>query len=420
VQIERFGHAAIRVRDLSVAESFYGSLLGFAVAHRYPDDNEVIFRVGNDDQLLVQAVGRQAAKADPALPGLHHIAFVVAGGEPGLQRMRERLEQNDVAYRTLDHGDHRSVYFHDPDGNQVELYHAPERIRRTPRATTALQCARAFVYGNARRVERALFEVVFEEGDGESLVSALSAYRNGDGGFGHALEPDLRAPSSQPLHTETALLMLKQAGVRRSDIADTCCDYLAGVARNDAALPAFTAGALDYPAAAHWQAGFGAQPSLDRTCGIVASLAWHGAKHPWFEAARMACLKHIESADIDEAHHLRYAFEAAEVLLDGATRNRTLTRLRSMLDRAEFFVAETPVARYGLTPLHFVPTQDTTARRVFDDALIERHLDDLGACQNDDGGWPIRFDPPSDGARIEWRGNWTLEALMTLRAWGRL
>jgi len=285
VQIERFGHAAIRVRDLSVAESFYGSLLGFAVAYRYPDDNEVIFRVGNDDQLLVQAVGRQAAKADPALPGLHHIAFVVAGGEPGLQRMRERLEQNDVAYRTLDHGDHRSVYFHDPDGNQVELYQAPERIRRTPRATTALQCARAFVYGNARRVERALFEVVFEEGDGESLVSALSAYRNGDGGFGHALEPDLRAASSQPLHTETALLMLKQAGVRRSDIADTCCDYLAGVARNDAALPAFTAGALDYPAAAHWQAGFGAQPSLDRTCGIVASLAWHGAKHPWFGAS---------------------------------------------------------------------------------------------------------------------------------------
>ena len=120
------------------------------------------------------------------------------------------------------------------------------------------------------------------------------------------------------------------------------------------------------------------------------------------------------------AHHLRYAFEAAEVLLDGATRNRTLTRLRSMLDRAEFFVAEAPVARYGLTPLHFVPTRETTARRVFDDALIERHLDDLGACQNDDGGWPIRFDPPSDGARIEWRGNWTLEALMTLRAWGRL
>ena len=228
-----------------------------------------------------------------------------------------------------------------------------------------MERARTFVYENARRVDRALFESVFESGDGDALVAALDAYRNADGGFGHALEPDLRTPSSQPLHTETALLMLKQAGVRRPDIADACCDYLAGVARADTALPAFTADALNYPAAAHWQAGFGAQPSLDRTCGIVASLAWHGAKHPWFEKARTACLKHVESADIDEAHHLRYAFAAAEILLEDGARDRALTRLRKMLDRAEFFVIETPVERYGLTPLHFVPTRgQRRARRV--------------------------------------------------------
>ena len=279
MQIERFGHAAIRVRDLSVAESFYGSLLGFAVAHRYPDDNEVIFRVGSDDQLLVQAVGAHAAKADPALPGLHHIAFVVAGGESGLSRVRERLEQNDVDMPRA--GSRRSPFRVFPRSGRQPGGVVPRAGTVRSRSDAApLARARAFVYANARRVDRALFETVFESCDGDALVAALSAYRNGDGGFGHALEPDLRTPSSQPLHTETALLMLKQAGIRRPDIADACCDYLAGIARADEALPAFTAGALDYPAAAHWQAGFGAQPSLDRTCGIVASLAWHGAKHP--------------------------------------------------------------------------------------------------------------------------------------------
>jgi len=418
MRIERFGHAAIRVRDLAVAESFYGSVLGFSVAHRYPDDDEVMFQVGNDDQLLVQAVGRDAPKADPALPGLHHIVFVVAGGEGGLGRMRERLAQNDVEHRLLDHGDHRSVYFHDPDGNQVELYHAPERKR--PVSGSPLDRARAFVYESARRVDRAMFETAFESRDGEELVAALSAYRNADGGFGHALEPDLRTPSSQPLHTEAALGTLKLAGLRRPDIANACCDYLARVSRADSALPAFTSDALDYPAAGHWQSGFGAQPSLDRACGIVASLAWHGAMHPWFDAARVACAEHVQSADIDEAHHLRYAFEAAEVLLEGAARDRALVRLRAMLDHADLFVTDTPVDRYGLTPLHFVPTPDCAARAVFDDGLIERHLEDLLAHQCDDGGWPIRFDPPSDGARIEWRGNWTVDALITLRAWGRL
>lgn len=405
--VERFGHAAIRVRDLSVAESFYGSLLGFPVAHRWPDDNEMMFQVGKGDELLVQAVGPNAPMADPALPGLHHIAFVVAGGETGLDRMRARLEQNGVACRLLDHGDHRSVYFHDPDGNQVELYHAPQQSRSV--SGTPFARARHFIFSNARRVDRAMFETIFEKtfqgGDGEALVNALNAYRNVDGGFGHALEPDLRTPSSQPLHCETALMMLKQAGVCRPDFADACCDYLAQVARSDCALPAFTQDALDYPAAAHWQSGFGAQPSVDRACGIVASLAWHGATHPWFVAARAACSKHIQSADIDEAHHLRYAFEAAEALLEGPARERTLVRLRSMLEHADFFVAETPVERYGLTPLQFVAAPDSAARAVFDDTSIERHLEDLLARQSEDGGWPIRFDPPSDAARTEWRGS---------------
>jgi catechol 2,3-dioxygenase-like lactoylglutathione lyase family enzyme len=418
MSVERFGHAAIRVRDLGAAESFYGSLLGFSVTHRWPADNEVMFQVGKGDELLVQAVGSDAPMADPKLPGLHHIAFVVAGGATGLDRMRVRLERNGIACRLLDHGAHRSVYFHDPDGNQVELYHAPEQSRVV--SGTPLERARRFIFGNARRVDRAMFETVFKGGDAEALVRALNAYRNADEGFGHALEPDLRAPSSQPLHCETALAMLKQAGVRRPDLADACCNYLARVARPDCALPALTMDALDHPAAAHWQAGFGAQPSLNRACGIVASLAWHGATHPWFEAARAACSKHIQSADIDEAHDLRYAFEAAEALLEGATRERTLVRLRSMLDRADFFVAETPVERYGLTPLQFVAAPDSVARAVFDEASIQRHLDDLLARQNEDGGWPIHFDPPSEAARTEWRGNWTVDALITLRAWGRI
>ena len=419
MQIERFGHAAIRVRDLAVAESFYGTLLGFPVVDRYPDDNEVIFGVGQHDHLLVQAVRRDAAKVDPDAPGLHHIAFVVADGEAGLHRAQMRLEQSDVTCRLFDHGEHRSVYFSDPDGNQIELYHAPVPLR-TASLAPPLERARAFIYTNARRVDRAAFEVMFEGANEAVLVAALDAYRNADGGFGHALEPDLRTPLSQPLHTETALMVLKQAGVQRPDIADACCDYLAQAARDDAALPAFTPGALDYPAAAHWQAGFGAEPTLDRTLGVVASLAWHGARHPWFVSARDACLAHLATANFDEAHHLRYAFQAAEALLEGAARAGVLTRLRRMLDRAEFYVSEVPVGHYGLTPLHFVPTPNVAARTVFDEALIQRHIDDLIACQNDNGSWPIRFQPPSEGALVEWRGHWTVEALATLRAWGRL
>lgn len=280
--------------------------------------------------------------------------------------------------------------------------------------------ARDFVYANARQIERARFETLIDGAPPERLVAALAAYRNDDGGYGHGLEPDLRTPASQPLHTETALIVLMNADVRRRDIADECCRFIASIAADGGATPAFLPGALDYPAAPHWQAGFGAVPTLERTLGMVALLAWHGARHPWLDGAIEQCGDFLADARIDEAHHLRYAFMFASIVLKGAARANALQRLRVMLDGAGSYTAETPVERYGVTPLQFVPTPADPARAVFDAALLERHLDDLAASQCDDGGWPIYFQPPSEGAAIEWRGIWTLDALATLRAWGRL
>ena len=48
------------------------------------------------------------------------------------------------------------------------------------------------------------------------------------------------------------------------------------------------------------------------------------------------------------------------------------------------------------------------------------HLDALASRQHDDGGWPIAWTPPSPAAEFEWRGRWTLEALLCLRAYGRI
>jgi hypothetical protein len=81
---------------------------------------------------------------------------------------------------------------------------------------------------------------------------------------------------------------------------------------------------------------------------------------------------------------------------------------------------ETPVRTYGLTPLHFAPAPDSPLRRLFDDAVIEAHLDDLAGRQQNDGGWPIHWAPPEGAATDEWRGRWTLDALRTLRAYGRI
>lgn len=68
---------------------------------------------------------------------------------------------------------------------------------------------RSWMYRNARQVELAVWQYCFENGDADSVLSALSFYQNDDGGFGHALEPDSWNPNSSPYTTLAAINILK-------------------------------------------------------------------------------------------------------------------------------------------------------------------------------------------------------------------
>ena len=59
--------------------------------------------------------------------------------------------------------------------------------------------ARDFMYTHARLLERLLFAVRFEGAPPAAVGKLVAAYQNPDGGLGHALEPDVRCPESQPL-----------------------------------------------------------------------------------------------------------------------------------------------------------------------------------------------------------------------------
>jgi hypothetical protein len=72
------------------------------------------------------------------------------------------------------------------------------------------------------------------------------------------------------------------------------------------------------------------------------------------------------------------------------------------------------------TPLDFAPNPDSIARRLFDEATIEAHLDHLAGSQADDGGWTFNWPAWSPVAASEWRGSRTVDALRTLRTNGRL
>lgn len=282
-----------------------------------------------------------------------------------------------------------------------------------------LERATEFIWCNARLLERALFACRFLDGPTDHLRNALSAYRNPDGGFGHALEPDVRAPTSQPLHVEVALHALKGASVRDVELALRACDFLASVAHDDGSVPIVLASMLNYPRAAHWAELDPPGDSPNPTAALVGLLLYQRVTHPWLERATVWCWQRL-AQPIDEAHALRAALTFLQFAPDRPRAESLATSVARQAYTARYFKAEPGTATYGLTPLQLAPAPDAAGRAAFPDELISAHLDALITRQADDGGWPIAWTPPGPGAALEWRGVLTLEALTILRAYGRI
>src|SRR5438034_9225504 len=112
--------------------------------------------------------------------------------------------------------------------------------------------ARELVYRSGRVLEQRLFESLFDGVGPEGVVSAVLAYRNADGGFGHGLEPDKLAPQSQPLDVQFALQRLTEAGADARELGAAACDFLEIVADERGLVPIVLPSVADYPRAGHW------------------------------------------------------------------------------------------------------------------------------------------------------------------------
>jgi hypothetical protein len=278
--------------------------------------------------------------------------------------------------------------------------------------------AKVFLYTQARLLERLLFAVRFENADPRSVGLLVSAYQNRDGGLGHALEPDLRSPRSQPLFIEIGLRAMHDAGCQDHKLSLSLCSFLETVCDESGLVPPILPDAYESPHASHWR---GPQsPSVNPTASICGLLLDQGINHPWLARTTDTCCDRLIARPPNEAHELECAAVLADHLTDEDTGNRIGSMIASKLKTARFFIPDAPVRDYGLTPLHFAPSPDSRWNALFTSAQLQGHLEDLRTRQMDDGGWPISWKPPGSASECEWRGRWTLQAIDTLVAYGML
>src|SRR5271165_1663037 len=157
-----------------------------------------------------------------------------------------------------------------------------------PMNTPDFNAAAAFVAANARVLDRRRFQRLFEDGPvlGSAPVrDAVAAYRNDDGGFGHALEPDCRAPGSQPAAAEMALRILDEADAWDEDLVRGACDWLVAVAPAEGGAAFVEPTLAGWPHAPWWVPEDGHPASLVATGMIAGTLYARGVSHPWLGGA---------------------------------------------------------------------------------------------------------------------------------------
>ncbi|MEW6420934.1 MAG: hypothetical protein AB1511_04295 [Deinococcota bacterium] len=308
--------------------------------------------------------------------------------------------------------------------------------RLSPEAFTR---ARAFLLERGRPLEAAHFRHVFEGGKPEAVLAALRTYQNTDGGFGQALEPDVRAPESSVLATATALRVLHDLHVPATEpLLAAAVAWLRAQLRVEASgslWPLLPPEAEAHPHAPWWNqtepgelartfGGFRVNPRAE----IVAQLhLWpdllpEGLLSLLTVEARDAVLEGLNPGDVN-GHHVAAVF-AQTPEVPALHREPVLDYLEDVLPTR---VSRTPqdFAAYGINPLAMAPTPASPLARPLEEPLAAA-LTHLLTSQSADGSWAPnwswggQFPEVWPQAELEWRSVRTLEALLTLGAWGRL
>ena len=286
--------------------------------------------------------------------------------------------------------------------------------------TPDFSAAAAFVAANARVLDRRRFERLFEDGPAAPVRDAVAAYRNDDGGFGHALEPDCRAPGSQPAAVAMALHIMDETGAWDEDLVRGACDWLAAVAPAEGGAAFVEATLAGWAHAPWWVPEEGHPASLVATGMIAGTLHARGVSHPWLDGATEVMWNRIAKMDEPGAYEMFGVLAFLQHVPDRERAREVFGRVGPLILERNMVALdpEAPGEVHGV--LSFAPEPDSLARVLFDDATIQAHLDHLAQGQKDDGGWTFNWPAWSPAAELDWRGFLTVDALRSLRANGRL
>ncbi len=299
----------------------------------------------------------------------------------------------------------------------------------------AFERAAGYVRSEARPLEQALFDYHFSGGSRTAVLAALAPYQNADGGFGRALEPDMRSEASSVIATITALEIMRRVHADEDTPGlPAALAYLVDTFDvTSERWPIVPPEVEDAPHAPWWSyadseeafRGFWANP---RAAVVGYLQQFHRlAPSPFLEGVRQGVIADLmRYPQHMEMHDLLAFIDLLET--DGLPREdyeSVLDKLRRALPHS---VVLNPAEwdGYGLKPLDVVRSPASPLAGVIDPSIIDANLDYEIAGQTAGGSWTPAWSwgfVDADAwaaAEREWRGVLTLKKLLLLKAYGRI
>ncbi|RBQ17529.1 hypothetical protein DP939_24480 [Spongiactinospora rosea] len=299
--------------------------------------------------------------------------------------------------------------------------------------TIDITAANRFMIAHARLLDRRRFGLITGDCGPDAAVAALAAYGDTDGdtdgdtggGYGWALEPDLRAPESQPVCALHAFEVFADIAPATSPRAAALCDWLASVTLPDGGLPFALPIAGDTTGTApFWLDADPRRSSLHMTAmlaGIAHRVGAHDpavARHPWLARATGHAMDAIAALEgPGHAIEFRFVLQLLDVLYGAHPEAPAqLRRLAAFLPESGRMPVAGGAPGESLGPLDFAPLPGTPLRALLPADHVAAELERLAAGQLPDGGWTVDWESRTPAGALEWRGWATVRALTILRA----
>lgn len=264
--------------------------------------------------------------------------------------------------------------------------------------------ARKWIYFNARHLDLARFQYLFENGSREAVLSALSEYQNEDGGFGHALEADCFNPLSSPIQTWAATEILNEAGLEEDhSIIRGILRYLeSGNDFNGKCWLNTVPSNNDYPHAPWWSYDPGSYDDI--TYNPTAALAGFALRFAGKDSdlykkclgivkEAIACLK--ETNKCDEMHVLacyvrmtQYCRKAG--LADELPIDEVEEILAQKINRTITWDKDSWINSYVCKPSNFFMDKESFLYQGLKE-LADDECDFIKNAQKPDGTWPVNW-----------------------------